>query len=222
MHTCSSRLRSLVVATALLVLASPAIGEPQPSLSVVVHLCDDPDIHPYLVRRAQTDVTRIYRDAGVEIAWADDAALADDAGDPPSPFPHLTLVILCRELTNEFPVDATALGAAVGSRDYRGRSAYVFYDRVERVAQSYLNVAREPGTDDMYTVVVLAHAMAHELGHLLLPYGHSPTGLMRAEWDARDLRLALNRELNFTSEQAQLIRGQVLARLGDTPSSGSN
>lgn len=166
-------------------------------------------------------MTRIYRDAGVDIAW-----ISDGAPDGPQPLastdPHLTLVILCRELTEELTVDTTALGAAVGTRDYRGRMAYVFYDRVERIAQTYLNVTREPGTDDRYTVIVLAHAMAHELGHLLLPYGHSPTGLMRAEWEAQDLRLAVNRQLNFTSEQAELMRGQLLARIADTPSPASN
>jgi hypothetical protein len=91
--------------------------------------------------------------------------------------------------------------------------AYIFYDRVERVAQTHLNASREPGTDDMYAVIVLAHAMAHEMGHLLLPYGHSSTGLMRADWNAKDLRLAEDGRLNFTSEQAELIRGQLLARI---------
>ena len=221
MNTCSCKRSSLIVATALLGLAGPAIAESRPSLNVVLHLCDDPDIQPNLVRRAQAEMTRIYLDAGVEIAWISDAPPAGGPDDPQTvtpTYPHLTLVILCRELTDELTSDATALGGAVGTRDYRGRVAYVFYDRVERIAQTHLNVAREPGTDDMYTVIVLAHAMAHEMGHLLLPYGHSPTGLMRAEWDAKDLRLAVNRQLNFTNEQAELIRGQLLAGIADTPS----
>ena len=214
MNTCSIRLGSLIVATALLGLASPAIAAPRPSLNVALHLCDDDAIQPNLVSRAQVEMTRIYQDAGVEIAWTSDAA--------PTGYPLLTLVILCRELTDELAVDTTALGAAVGTRDYRGRVAYVFYDRVEHIAQTYLNVSHEPGTDDMYVVSVLAHAMAHEIGHLLLPYGHSPTGLMQAEWDAKDLRLAVNRQLNFTNEQGELIRSQLLARIADTPSSRSN
>ena len=100
--------------------------------------------------------------------------------------------------------------------------AYVFYDRIEHIAQTYLNPSHKPGTDDMYTVIVLAHAMAHEIGHLLLPHGHSSTGLMRAEWDAKDLRLAVNMQFNFTNEQAELIRGQLLARIADTPSPHSD
>ena len=223
MNRCPLGLNSLIVATALLGWASPALAAPRPSLNIVVHICDDDGIQPNLVSRAQVEMTRIYRDAGVEIAWITDAPQAGGPDDPQaSTYPLLTLVILCRELTDELTVDADALGAAVGTRDYRGRVAYVFYDRVEHIAQTYLNVSREPGTEDMYTVIVLAHAMAHEIGHLLLPYGHSPTGLMRAEWDAKDLRLAVNRQLDFTNEEAELIRGQLLARIADTPSPRSN
>ena len=89
--------------------------------------------------------------------------------------------------------------------------AYVFYSRVERVAWTHLNMSHDAARRDLYSIVVLAHAMAHEIGHLLLPYGHSPTGLMRADWNAKDLDLALDGRLNFTSAQAELIRGQLLA-----------
>jgi hypothetical protein len=180
----------------LLGLASPAIAAPKPSLNVAIHLCDDDGIQPSLVSRAQVEMSRIYEDAGVKIAWTPDAVLT-------STYPLLTLVVLCRELTDELTVDTTALGAAVGTRDYRGRVAYVFYDRIAQIAEKYLNVPHEPATDDRYMVIVLAHAMAHEIGHLLLPYGHSTAGLMQSEWDAKDLRLAVNRQLNFTNEQAE-------------------
>jgi hypothetical protein len=60
--------------------------------------------------------------------------------------------------------------------------------------------------------------MAHEIGHLLLPYGHAATGLMRADWDAKDMRLAVHGRLNFTSEQAELIQTRLLALLADTQS----
>ena len=119
-----------------------------------------------------------------------------------------------RSLPGVWPTIATdALGVAIGTREQRGRLAYVFYSRVEHIALTHLNVPRHIKKDEIYTVIVLAHAMAHEMGHLLLPYGHSSTGLMRADWNAKDLDLALDRRLNFTSEQAELIRGQLLARI---------
>jgi hypothetical protein len=57
--------------------------------------------------------------------------------------------------------------------------------------------------------------MAHEIGHLLFPYGHSATGLMRADWDAKDLRLAMGGELNFTADQVELIRAGLRTQLVD-------
>src|SRR5262245_54922394 len=92
--------------------------------------------------------------------------------------------------------------------------AYVFYDRVERVARTHLHTGRRTGTYDFDDVVVLAHAMAHEIGHLLLPYGHSATGLMRANWDEADLLRAVHRKLNFTVEQAESIRARLLTLAG--------
>jgi len=223
MDTRTFKLASLVLATALAGFASPATAGPRPSLNVVLHVCDDPGIQANLVGRARAEMNRIFRDVGVDIAWISDAATTSGADDlEASSDGLLTLVILCRELTDELTVDTTALGAAIGTREYRGRIAYVFYDRVERFAQTHLNMSRDVETDDMYIVILLAHAMAHEMGHLLLPYGHSATGLMRAEWNAEDLRLAVERRLNFTSEQAALIRGQLLARIADTPSPSSN
>jgi hypothetical protein len=170
-------------------------------------------------------MSRIYRDVGIDIAWISQASLTTGPDGPLPPAAsdrHLTLVILCPELTEEVTVDPTALGGAVGTRDYRGHIAYVFYDRIELIARAFLNLSREPGTDDMYNVVLLAHAMAHEMGHLLLPYGHSPTGLMRAVWNANDMRLAMDRRLNFTSEQAALIHGQLLTQVADTRPPASN
>jgi len=221
----SLKLCSSILVAALVGLASPAAAAPNPSLSIVLHVCDDPSIQHNLVTRAQAEMTRIYRDVGIDIAWISEASLTTEPdGTPESAASdrHLTLVILCRDLTAEVTDDPMALGGAVGTREYRGNIAYVYYDHVEHIARTFMNLSREPGTDDMFSVILLAHAMAHEMGHLLLPHGHSATGLMRAEWDATDMRLAMDRRLNFTSEQAKLIRGQLLTQVADTPSPASN
>ena len=60
---------------------------------------------------------------------------------------------------------------------------------------------------------MLSHdAMAHEMGHLLLPHGaHSVAGLMRAEWDRAQVRNAATGLLTFTPDQASLIRERLRA-----------
>ena len=216
--------RSILVA-ALVGMASPAAAAPNPSLGIVLHVCDDPGIQQNLVSRAKAEMSRIYRDVGIDIDWISEASLTTGPDDTPTSAAsdrHLTLVILCRDLTDEVTDDPMALGGAVGTREYRGHIAYVYYDHVEHIARTFMNLSREPGTDDMFSVILLAHTMAHEMGHLLLPHGHSPTGLMRAEWDAVDMRLAMDRRLNFTSEQAKLIRGELLTQVADTPPPASN
>ena len=57
---------------------------------------------------------------------------------------------------------------------------------------------------------MLAIAIAHELGHLLLPDGkHAKAGLMRALWDGNDFRSADAGLLAFSSDTAALIRREV-------------
>ena len=64
---------------------------------------------------------------------------------------------------------------------------------------------------------MLAYVMAHEVGHLLLPAGHSAAGLMGSEWNARNLSLAVHGRLNFTDEEAGLMRAGVRALLAGKP-----
>jgi hypothetical protein len=60
---------------------------------------------------------------------------------------------------------------------------------------------------------ILGHAIAHEIGHLLLPgNGHSVSGIMRARWDQKEWMLLRQGNLNFTPEQARLLRAGLLNR----------
>ena len=207
---------SLAVVVGLTGVARPAAADPIPTLPIVLLVPSHGTVPLHIVGLAKAEVTRIYRDAGVHVIWIDAAS----SGSRPHPVPSsgtsdpgFVLVVLPRELTDQPTIATDALGVAIGTREQRGRLAYVFYSRVEHIALTHLNVPRHIEKDEIYSVIVLAHAMAHEMGHLLLPYGHSSTGLMRADWNAKDLRLAEDGRLNFTSEQAELIRGQLLARI---------
>jgi hypothetical protein len=64
----------------------------------------------------------------------------------------------------------------------------------------------------MHASQLLGHVMAHEMGHLLLPYGaHSIAGLMRPAWDRSQVRAAAEGLLTFTPDQAALIFERLLA-----------
>jgi hypothetical protein len=217
-----TQIGSLVMVVGLTGLARPAAADPIPTLTIVLEVPGDGRIPPHIVTRAKAEMTRIYRHACVNIMWSDPAPstarpymLRSSAATDPG----FALVVLPREMTDQLVVATEALGGAAGTPEERGRMAYVFYDRVERVARTHLHTRRRTGTYDFDDVIVLGHAMAHEIGHLLLPYGHSATGLMRAKWDDADLRRAVHGQLNFTAQQAESIRTRLLTLPGSESAS---
>jgi hypothetical protein len=72
--------------------------------------------------------------------------------------------------------------------------AYIYYDRVLK-----LNPA--PPRD---VITTLGDVIAHELGHLMLPVGHSNVGIMRPSINMTSRRLE-----TFTEEEAAQIRGHL-------------
>ena len=61
-------------------------------------------------------------------------------------------------------------------------------------------------TWDVDIGTLLAHVIAHEIGHLLLPHvPHSATGLMKAEWDKALVREAAAGSLTFTDAQIKRL-----------------
>lgn len=89
------------------------------------------------------------------------------------------------------PPSIQALGMAQPYVSF-GLNVRVFYDRVQEAA------ARANLIDS----VVLAHVMAHEIGHVLLRSSlHTTEGLMRSVWTSREYLLLAQRSLNFTTKE---------------------
>src|SRR5262249_17833758 len=103
----------------------------------------------------------------------------------------------------------TTLGLAVPCQaSESGCIAYVFYHRADELAANCRTEGR-----CLSSPQILGHAMAHEIGHLILGLNsHASSGLMRANWWAGDLRLPLRQGLFFTSDQAERIRREVYRR----------
>jgi len=82
-----------------------------------------------------------------------------------------------------------------------------------------------PDSEEAYFVVHYACAavtisIAHEIGHLLLNLEtHSATGIMRGDWDLRDLQGVATGFLLFTPQQAEIIRTEVARRASRPDSS---
>lgn len=84
-----------------------------------------------------------------------------------------------------------------------GIYAYVFQQGVEEAVQ----------LGGCGRFQVLGHAMAHEVGHLLLGAGsHSATGIMQPHWAVRQMARAPG-GVTFSREQAQRIRANLTSRM---------
>jgi hypothetical protein len=60
---------------------------------------------------------------------------------------------------------------------------------------------------------LMAYAMTHEIGHLLLGANHEPTGIMRAVWGKAELREIARGSLRFSTQERMALR-HALAALG--------
>ena len=143
-----------------------------------------------VVHIAREEVTRVYASIGVPLEWR-------DPGDADADRRSVMRVVLLPYETGDLRrSENRVMGAAV--RTVNGNAiAYVFYRRVQAEADRYR----------VSTGLVLGSAIAHELGHLLLPLAaHAPTGLMRACWSRDEFNRAEQGQLRFLPGDAERIR----------------
>ncbi len=206
MTNCS---RLLVLACGFIATLASAPGiaaAPIDIPSVKLRVDDYAVVADTLLARAQEEVTQLYAAIGVRASWLETRHLpsrppaASTHGDVGAP--DLILVVLNPSMTARLAPPPNAVGMAASTPSGEGRIAYVFYDRLKTVLP----------LDNGSNMAALGFVMAHEIGHLLLPYGsHSETGVMRGRWDLEGFRRFDLRRLRFTPLQGQQIR----RRLGD-------
>jgi hypothetical protein len=148
-------------------------------LSVEVFVRDGVGIEPAVLAAARTAAAHVFQQADVTIVWLD-----ANSGRSRGPFYTIRL-------------EAGGRGNALGSAAVGTMIARVFHNRIVQVAS-----AAGAGAG-----VVLGHAIAHELGHLLLRRtGHSASGLMRFQMD---VQLASQGRLLFSGDEARFIRARL-------------
>jgi hypothetical protein len=172
--------------------ASAAASSPAPEPRVRVVLNGTGQLPASAVLRAQSIASDLFREAGVTIVWA-------EATDPPGDR-GLTITLTPRAEAAQ-TLGADAMGVAPSPGDgTRGTQAYVFADRVA----AFANLHAVP------LGYVLASAIAHELGHLLLPpSAHTADGIMRATWHPGLFPPKSPGLQGFQPAQARLLRRRV-------------
>lgn len=176
--------------------AQTSPGNPQVTVSVY----NDSDISDRTLLEAERIATRVFRQAAIDVEWVNIRHSRETtSGDPQASQTALTLRVVPSPLT----LTTAAFGVAFLAKDGSGHYADVFYTPVQKLC----------AVSNVSASTLLAHVMAHEIGHLLLgSNAHAPLGMMRAHWESGDLRRAAMGELLFTSEQSQRMRGRLLTR----------
>lgn len=167
---------------------------------VRARVLDHADAETAVVRAAEAIVDRDYARAGVTFTWQNcDPAVdpsTDDCVGPAGPS-DVSIRIVDREPRSGNPGSEVQGGCAIPLKQWAGSGiVYVYSDRVRRVSD-------EGGIPP---ALVLGTIMAHEIGHLLLPGGHTPRGLMRALMTRREWTLAEQGRLGFTPVQSALLK----------------
>jgi hypothetical protein len=164
--------------------------------TVIVHIDDRAGVATSAMRRAKTEVERMFRRADVALVWTDGPLIAPVPRPADGDAMRLAVVvgtIPAASMPSQRRGTDSVLGEAMPDL---GR-AYVYYDALTAT------FATRPRADvDMMFALVLAH----ELGHLLLPAdSHSRFGIMRPSID--ESTATFNR---FTSDQSSMIRRRLL------------
>ena len=171
---------SLITAV-MITVARVADAAEQGQLPAVRLQMDDAAHLPVaILKKSQDEVARIFAAVGVGVEWTETA-------------PSITVRIVTSALAYAGRY-SSVMGVAL--RRPSGATAQIFLKQVQDFARTY----------DGDVSIVLAYVIAHEIGHLLLPrMPHSPTGLMKGDWDRTLVREAAAGSLTFTDAQIQRL-----------------
>lgn len=184
------RARKFVVlaATAVLMLTGAAAkGAERQRLTLVVYVSDQADTDRRVLTEAQAQADRIFGDIGVRLAWRDVREGGYSPGcDGFSVFVTFLSPAMVHRLSSQ-GVSEAALGSAATAA---GRASI----HPARIADFASRTRGQAG-------LVMGRVIAHEIGHLLLPAGHSHYGIMTA-----GMHTDPSASARFTVPQTRAIR----------------
>jgi hypothetical protein len=179
-------------------VAADAVAATQttPVVQVVMH--DSSSAGEPTLAEARAFSASIFHAAGINIAAPGGIPACARSGAR-----HFCVQVLLRPHHPEFqPGKVRTMGVALAA-DANRAVVTVYLDAVVDVARRYGQPVGK----------ILGIALAHEIGHVLLPPpSHSPRGIMRPSWEGDALRHAVGGDIAFTDGQAALMRDRLNAR----------
>jgi hypothetical protein len=153
-----------------------------------------PGVDAGTLAEATAIAERVFAEFGVRL---ETGATAEPVADGRTPWRR---IMIKPSAGKEFPAAFGAsrvMGISPRNGSTPGRIAYVFYDAVSQTAKRH----------DLPVFALLGYAMAHELGHTLLPVdAHGTAGVMRANWDSADMKRMRQGTLTVADRETSFMR----------------
>jgi len=186
-----SALAALVIGASLVTAqgVSAAGRQAEPELRITVRIDDKAGVQGAYLKFAKNRAAEVFAMRGVKLDWID----GEEANRLRVVAPYAILIMAeaparLKAKMENLGMDVLGQGAPLVGR------AYIYYDRV-------IKLNPVPPRD---VITTLGDVLAHELGHLLLPPGHSNIGIMRPSINMTSRRLE-----TFTDVEAAHIRERV-------------
>jgi hypothetical protein len=186
---------AILILTGVFLAASQmaAAGTQATNLALTIEIRNCAKVDPETLAKAERVAALIFGNAGVETPWVELALASEDrletSIDIRPPIYQIQVSIIPDAMAERIALPNNVMGLAPGVGPGR-QMVYVFNDRVDALAQRQVlalmkgEISR-PATRNQ----ILGHTVAHELGHLLLNLAsHSASGIMRGNWDLKDLQ----------------------------------
>lgn len=184
-------------------------SESQPNAAILrltINVYNQAGIEDKVLRKASQEAGRIFDELGISTEWLDCPPTSVQLPGSPAcqqvGFDIISLRIFPRLNPIQGGFRKTHMGVALVEEQGRVYAS-IFFQRVMDVAES----GKVP------TEKVLGHAVAHEIGHLLLgSNSHSAAGLMKANWHPGDLKLLSMGRFHFSPKEGSVMRADVVSR----------
>jgi hypothetical protein len=198
-HRAFAAVPLFVLTTCILLGPTPASAAENPQLHALVY--NDAQVSPETLTGAEQRAAEIFSQAGFDVNWVNCTHLDSDSEasgcnvvEGPG---NLVLRIISHVASSTSDV---AFGVAFLGLDGTGRYSDVFWNRAQELhTNSNVDIAG-----------ILGSVIAHEMGHLLLgSNAHAISGIMRAHWEAGELRRINMGTLVFLPQQGKRMRARI-------------
>jgi hypothetical protein len=167
---------------------------------MILMVCDRAGSGSTAQAMARETTIRIFGRAGIEVRWID---LPPDTCVRPQGS-HGFMVVIAPQAPKGW-TSPYSMGFAPGGTEGHGR-AYVFMNLVKE----FIDRFNGESDADRILGLILGHAIAHELGHLLIPgEAHTLDGIMKPRWAYSQWREAVEGSMRFDPRHEAIMRERI-------------